>query len=111
MIANEQPGDRALGFVETSTVSQTGAKVPIWRRILGNKESALEPASSGGSTDGDDGNKVKPEKWSMGVLNDRQTDEVPGTFGAQSYPARCLLLKDLRGFAVDRGLYPRLAVG
>lgn len=72
MTTNEQPGDR------------TGAKVPLWRRLLGNKESPLEPASSGGLTDGDDANKVKLEKWSMGVLNDRQTDEVPGTFRAQS---------------------------
>lgn len=22
--------------------------------------------------------KTKPEKWSMGVLNDRETEEVPG---------------------------------
>ena len=80
MTTNEQPSDRALPPVESSAANQTGAKVPIWRRFLGNNQSALEPATSGVSTDGDDGNKVKPEKWSMGVLNDKQTDEVPGTF-------------------------------
>ena len=42
-------------------------------------KSGLEPASSGSSTHEDDVSKTKPEKWSMGVLNDRQTDEVPGT--------------------------------
>ena len=78
---------------------------------MGGTNSALEPASSGSSIDREDGNKAKPEKWSMGVLNDKQTDEVPGTFSKQSYSACYLLLKNIRGFAVDRGLHPRLAVG
>ena len=48
--------------------------------MMGGTKSTLEPASSGSSIDRDDGNKARPEKWSMGILNDRQTDEVPGTF-------------------------------
>ena len=78
---------------------------------MGRTNLAPEPASSGSSVDQDDGNKAKPEKWSMGVLNDKQTDEVPGMLHAQSYSARHLLLKIVRGFSVDCRLYPRLAVG
>ena len=48
--------------------------------MMGGAKSTLEPASTRSSIDRDDGNKARPEKWSMGVLNDRQTDEVPGTF-------------------------------
>ena len=79
--------------------------------MMGGAKSTLEPASSGSSIDRDDGNKARPEKWSMGILNDKQTDEVPGTFSTQSHSARHLLLKDIRRFTVDRRLYPRLAVG
>jgi len=39
------------------------------------RKSASNYASS--FSDGEDAQK-KPEKWSMGVLNDRDTDEVPG---------------------------------
>lgn len=45
---------------------------------MGAAKTAQEPASPGSSV-GDDGNKAKPKKWSMGILNDRETDEVPGT--------------------------------
>ena len=48
--------------------------------MLGGSKSARGCASSGCSVDEDDKNKAKLEKWSMGVLNDRQTDEVPGTY-------------------------------
>jgi len=30
-----------------------------------------------------DEEKVRPEKWSMGVLNDKETVEVPGMFESQ----------------------------
>ena len=50
-----------------------------WRQFLGGKKKALhEVASSGTSTDGFDDIKSKPEKWSLGVLNDKETEEVPG---------------------------------
>ena len=76
MTTNVKPSGRTLQPSE----SPAAAKVPLWRRILGSTKSAQEPKSYGSSIDGDDGNRVKPEKWSMGVLNDKQTDEVPGTF-------------------------------
>lgn len=80
MTTNEQPSDRSLPPSESVAAIQVKAKNPLWRRMLGGTKSAQEPASSGSSVDEDDGNKVKPEKWSMGVLNDRHTEEVPGTF-------------------------------
>ena len=81
MTTTEQPSARRLRpFVSPPANQADAKKVPLWRRLLGGTKSAQEPASSGSSVDGDDQNKAKPEKWSMGMLNDRQTDEVPGTF-------------------------------
>lgn len=31
------------------------------------------------SSDGYDDVKAKPAKWSLGILNDKETDEVPGS--------------------------------
>ena len=54
-------------------------KGSTWRRFLGGKKQAPpEVESSGTSTDGMDDIKAKPEKWSLGVLNDKETEEVPG---------------------------------
>ena len=66
------------------------AKGLAWRRLLGGRKKApQEVASSGASTDGFDDIKSKPEKWSLGVLNDKETEEVPGmsmqTFLAHRY--------------------------
>lgn len=47
--------------------------------MLGSTKSAQQLTPSGGSFDEDEGSKAKPEKWSMGMLNDKETDEVPGT--------------------------------
>lgn len=80
MTTNEKPSGRTLQPSESPAGSQAKAKVPLWRQIWGSTKSARELTSSGSSIDGDDGNKTRPEKWSMGVLNDKQTDEVPGTF-------------------------------
>ena len=41
-----------------------------WKRILGVKDSA--------DSEGDDDNETPKEKWTMGILNDPQTEEVPG---------------------------------
>lgn len=54
-------------------------KGSTWRRFLGSRKKASpEVESSGTSTDGFDDIKAKPEKWSLGVLNDKETEEVPG---------------------------------
>ncbi|KAK2757304.1 hypothetical protein FQN54_004818 [Arachnomyces sp. PD_36] len=43
-----------------------------WKRILGVKDTADSEGS-------DEEKDAEREKWTMGILNDRQTDEVPGT--------------------------------
>ena len=51
-----------------------------WRKILGRvgRSKDLGQTSSPASTEDFEEFKAKPEKWSMGILNDRITDEVPG---------------------------------
>ena len=111
MTTKEKPSGRTLRPSESPAADGTKDKVSLWKRMMGGTKSTLEPASSGSSIDRDDGDKARPKKWSMGILNDRQTDEVPGTCCTQSHSARHLLLKNIRGFTMDRGLYLRLAVG
>ena len=80
----EPPSDRILQQNESISADEAETKVPLWRRVLlSGHKSAQQPPSSGSSFDGVDETKTKPEKWSLGVLNDKQTDEVPGTFWAQ----------------------------
>lgn len=74
-----------------------------WREMLGWKtqDRSAAPEGSVSSTNGDGQQRVKPEKWSLGVLNDTETDEVPGSvlllskvsnynepLGMQNTPAR-----------------------
>lgn len=42
-----------------------------WKRMLGVKDSADSEAD-------DDSNDPPKEKWTMGIMNDRETEEVPG---------------------------------
>lgn len=51
-----------------------------WRPFNNPSRAAKEPAiMSITSSDGYDDIKGRPEKWSLGVLNDKETDEVPGS--------------------------------
>jgi len=74
-----------------------------WREMLGWKtqDRSAAPEESASSTTGDGQQRVKPDKWSLGVLNDTETDEVPGSvlllskvsnynepLGMQNTPAR-----------------------
>lgn len=54
------------------------ARPARWKRMLGGPKATKTTPMSRASSDGFEEVKVKPEKWSMGVLNDRETDEVPG---------------------------------
>ena len=81
MTQTERPGGRNPQPSGSVAANQAEAEVPLWKRMLSRgTRPAQQPASPGSSVDGDDASKGKPEKWSMGVLNDRQTDEVPGTY-------------------------------
>ena len=52
---------------------------PKWRRLFGGaKQDRVPPVVSESSSDAYVEVKARPEKWSMGVLNDKETDEVPG---------------------------------
>ncbi len=71
--------DPALGEKQQPVAEPGGgatSKTPRWRRIFGGPKS--EPSSSAVWPDGYDEVKTRPEKWSLGVLNDRETEEVPG---------------------------------
>lgn len=87
MAANAQQNDAALQQAQEpqSDVIEGDdirVKVPRWKRLLGTKAlAARDPEKTSSAASVDDGYqdmKSKPEKWSLGVLNDRQTDEVPG---------------------------------
>lgn len=45
-----------------------------WRRFLPNRKTRLESMGSSISSE----KERPPEKWSMGILNDKKTEEVPG---------------------------------
>jgi len=55
----------------------TGERIRFKRLLRSDKHRGAPYASS--MSDFGDALK-KPEKWSMGVLNDTETDEVPGAF-------------------------------
>lgn len=47
----------------------------------GKRDGELENEQASGSDDpeaGGDCSKRRPAKWSLGILNDKETDEVPG---------------------------------
>lgn len=66
--------DPVLGEKQELTVGRDGpiiSRIPTWRRFFGGPKP--EPSDGHGEV------KSRLEKWSLGVLNDRETEEVPGT--------------------------------
>ena len=49
-----------------------------WRRMLGRSTTGQAAVISRESSEALEDMKRRPEKWSLGVLNDRETEEVPG---------------------------------
>ena len=49
-----------------------------WHRMLGRSNTGQAAIISRESSETFEDMKCRPEKWSLGVLNDRQTEEVPG---------------------------------
>ena len=84
MASNLQSNDPTLRQNEkahpaAATSERPAVKASNWRRLFPSKKPPQKEAgSSGTSTNEHDEIKAKPEKWSMGVLNDKETDEVPG---------------------------------
>lgn len=66
--------------VPAQATGQAKTKAPRWKQVLGimKTQPGLASTSVGSSTDDYDEIKAKPEKWSLGVLNDKETEEVPG---------------------------------
>lgn len=77
-VAAPDPGASTAESKEDHSQGMNLPKATGWRSRLGRRKAAPQPASSGSSTDGLEEVKNRPEKWSMGVLNDRETEEVPG---------------------------------
>lgn len=48
-------------------------------KFSGSSDSAEKGPDSEGSLDRVSETKIRPVKWSLGILNDKETDEVPGT--------------------------------
>ncbi|MCJ1473471.1 hypothetical protein MMC13_002122 [Lambiella insularis] len=70
-----QPTENNFNVVEQAkTPSRRG-----WRKVFGSSRTEAEPASPSTSLDSGVDRKQRPEKWSLGVLNDKLTDEVPGS--------------------------------
>ena len=49
-----------------------------WQRLLGRSNTGRAAIVPRESSETLEDMKCRPEKWSLGVLNDRETDEVPG---------------------------------
>ena len=66
--------DQPIDDTEKHNGSKPSAK--WWRR---SKGPIPQPPLSHSSSEGNEEMKVRPSKWSMGIMNDPLTDEVPGT--------------------------------
>lgn len=53
-------------------------KPSIWGRVFHRSSSANRPSNLEKATDEFSKIKTKPTKWSLGILNDSEVDEVPG---------------------------------
>jgi len=85
MVTNAQESDFAIQQIQepeptADEHNNVTTKISGWKRLLRAKPAAVhEPSSSATSVEDEYQDlKSKPEKWSLGVLNDRETDEVPG---------------------------------
>ena len=61
--------------------AEKNTRIPRWRGIFGAHSTVQEPSSPSTSSEGDE-IKTRPEKWNMGILNDKETEEVPGQSSA-----------------------------
>ena len=52
---------------------------PRWKKLFSLSKAIKTLPASKRSSDGFEDVKARPEKWSLGVLNDKETEEVPGT--------------------------------
>ena len=87
MVSNQPSKDlpfQKQGLADAATDSNLAppSKESGWKKFFGGKarQGSQQTEGSETSTDGEEDIKAPIEKWSLGVLNDKFTDEVPGTF-------------------------------
>lgn len=68
--ASSTPGEGS-GSPGTSNENETGTGTVRWRKFLGMKKSDADRWEE---------RESHREAWTMGILNDKETDEVPGKF-------------------------------
>ena len=61
-----------------------------WKRIFGPTNEAHSTGNSHSSSEGSENMKKRPDRWSMGVLNDKETEEVPGERTIQPMRPACI---------------------
>lgn len=79
----EEPSDHRDGPSEAPGPADADGKAKRrvdWKAMLGNRRNGSgNPSSRTSMSDLERQAEKKPAKWSMGVLNDRETEEVPGS--------------------------------
>lgn len=56
--------------------SENESQTQSWWKLRRKAERGVQPSS--GDSESDEQNEKAPERWSLGILNDRKTEEVPG---------------------------------
>ncbi|SMR62041.1 unnamed protein product [Zymoseptoria tritici ST99CH_1E4] len=59
--------------------NETAEKKVGWKGILGNRSKRKEGIPQDNRSDLEDNVEKRPARWNMGILNDRYTEEVPGS--------------------------------
>ncbi|KAI9715866.1 MAG: hypothetical protein M1812_005686 [Candelaria pacifica] len=95
--ATDPPASNVMAVNPIAPSKEPENKARKWRNIFGSGSANRDSTSSAGDFKNE---KIRLEKWSMGVLNDTETDEVPGSvllmsstnrnepLGLRSQPAR-----------------------
>ena len=75
---------QASGSTAAESKHTEGRQTRKWPRFFGKSKSIQDQSTTPVSLEKDENIKNKPPKWSLGILNDRETDEVPGRSNAAS---------------------------
>lgn len=80
-LENTDPNIEQSDPIEQDAPAEGRAKRRVdWKAMLGNRRTARDhPSNRTSGSDWDQQAQKKPEKWSFGILNDQETDEVPGS--------------------------------
>lgn len=82
MMASEPKDEEVMANAAPTGGQEDGkAKRKVdWRAMLGNRKNRSgEPSSRTSMSEFEQALQKRPERWTMGILNDPETDEVPGS--------------------------------